>query len=173
MCTINKMFKTFILLACIFSAMSYETEGEVLKLGKDDFALALQEFPTMMVKFFAPWCGHCKNIAPFGLKLLIGLKWMDLQVNPFVILVKIAEVDCTQHRETCLQYGVTGYPTLLFFSKTFAHPTEFEGSRSTDDLLTWINEKAVKVPAFTEYLDAYLEPIHELIKTYLPRLKIS
>lgn len=68
------MIKTLVLLTCVFGALSYESEGSLLKLGDNDFAQALEEFPYMMVKFFAPWCGHCKKLAPAYLEVADALK---------------------------------------------------------------------------------------------------
>ena len=49
------MKKTLFLLGCSIGALSYETEGNVLKLGESDFDDALNEYPHVLVKFFAPW----------------------------------------------------------------------------------------------------------------------
>ena len=36
----------------------------MIKLTKENFNVAKQKFDFLFVKFFAPWCGHCKMAAP-------------------------------------------------------------------------------------------------------------
>lgn len=47
--------KILVLLGLIALSFSYTEEGNLLKLTGEDFAKALEEFPHMLVKFFAPW----------------------------------------------------------------------------------------------------------------------
>lgn len=58
------------------------------------------------VEMYAPWCGHCKALAP---------TWEKLAKNPGVKGVKLSKMDCTKEEKTCKQYEVNGYPTLLYF----------------------------------------------------------
>ena len=57
---------------------------------------------TTFVKFFAPWCGHCKRMAEEYIKL--AAKYKDAKG------VQIAEMDCTagDNRPACSDYGVSG-----------------------------------------------------------------
>ena len=61
---------------------------------------------TMFVKFYAPWCGHCKKLAPDWDKLT-----SDFASSASVL---VAEVDCTSAsgKPLCTASGVKGYPTL-------------------------------------------------------------
>jgi len=80
-------------------------KGEVIVLTDATFksTVAPPEQVTM-VKFFAPWCGHCKKMAP---------AWVDLaKLMGDDDGVVIAEVDCTQHSSVCSENGVKGYPTI-------------------------------------------------------------
>jgi len=62
---------------------------------------------TVFLKFFAPWCGHCKAMAP---------AWADLMEeyagSPTTLITK---VDCTSDGQSlCQKHGVQGYPTLKY-----------------------------------------------------------
>lgn len=55
---------------------------------------------------FAPWCGHCKALAPEYEEAATSLKEKN---------IKLAKVDCTEESDLCQSFGVEGYPTLKVF----------------------------------------------------------
>lgn len=55
---------------------------------------------------FAPWCGHCKALAPEYEEAATTLKEKN---------ISLVKVDCTEETELCQKYGVEGYPTLKVF----------------------------------------------------------
>merc|ERR1712025_409870 len=93
--------------------------ADVPSLTSGDFDSAIADKDLALVKFFAPWCGHCKSMAS---------DWVDASNAVDKDKVLIAEVDCTGESGLCGKHGVAGYPTL----KAFKKGKEFEEDPGAD-----------------------------------------
>ena len=71
----------------------------------DTQALSGMTTGAWFVKFFAPWCGHCKHMAPAWEELSELLAQDEIPVN-------VAEVDVTANSQLGKQFNVKGFPTL-------------------------------------------------------------
>ncbi|KAM3595916.1 uncharacterized protein V6R79_005251 [Siganus canaliculatus] len=100
-----RLLPAFILALLTCFPAAAPARRDVLELGDADFDYLATEHETMLVKFYAPWCAHCKKLAPEFEKAASRLKG----------LVQLAKVDCVAHSETCGRFAVSGYPTLKIF----------------------------------------------------------
>ncbi|PSN47365.1 Protein disulfide-isomerase A3 [Blattella germanica] len=111
--------------------VAYAAESDVLDLTDDDFSTRIAEHETVLVMFYAPWCGHCKKLKPEYAKAAETIKFND----PPVILAK---VDCTEAgKETCNKFSVTGYPTLKIF-RNGEFSQEYNGPREAGGIVKYL-----------------------------------
>ncbi|GAA0141037.1 chaperone [Lithospermum erythrorhizon] len=109
--------------------------SSVVVLSSDNFdQIVLDETKDVLVEFYAPWCGHCKSLAPIYEKVASAFKNEDDVV--------IANLDADKHKDLAQKYGVSGYPTLKFFPKGNKAGEEYDGGRDLDEFVTFINEKS-------------------------------
>ncbi|KAG6865383.1 hypothetical protein C0991_003086 [Blastosporella zonata] len=96
--------------------------GEVLSLTSTTFVSTLAQGP-MFVKFFAPWCGHCKKLAPTWKSLARDMRGK----------LSIVEVNCEEEKALCKTYNVQGYPTLTYITPGGVR-SEYMGGRKLEQL---------------------------------------
>lgn len=113
----------------------------VIILTDANFKQAIEELDFVLVKFFAPWCGHCKHVAPVLAEVAQALQAGNSQGKIITNVAKIASVDCTVHQKTCQQKGIRGYPTMLWFQKGKEESEKYTSTRTTEAFLTWINQR--------------------------------
>lgn len=83
-----------------------------------------------MVKFYAPWCGHCKTLAPVWEELANSVK--DI---PDLV---IAKFDATANEAAGV--AIRGYPTLKFYPKDNKAGIDFDGERDLASIQKWLAE---------------------------------
>jgi protein disulfide isomerase len=127
------------------SAPIPEPNDEPVKVvvGKNFKQVVLDSQQEVLVEFYAPWCGHCKHLAPHYDEAA-----KRIANNPNILLVK---VDSTENEVSGLD--IQGFPTLKFWGKDkSAEPIEYNGGRDADGIVTWLKEH-------TQY--EWVEPVVE------------
>lgn len=109
-----------------------DAEKDVVVLTDDTLEKAIEDSEFALVEFYAPWCGHCKKLAPEYAKAATALKEHDASIL-------IAKVDATEEKKVAEKYGVSGYPTLKWFVKGKA--IDYNGPRDSDGIIRWVKKK--------------------------------
>lgn len=84
------------------------------------------------MEFYAPWCGHCKALAPEYDKAAARLSARGLKT-------KLMKVDATVETELAKKHEVTGYPSLWYFSGE--SPDQYTGGRTAATIFEWLRKR--------------------------------
>ncbi|OJD29391.1 disulfide isomerase [Diplodia corticola] len=137
--------------------------SEVVMLDDKSFGEVVGSEKDVLVAFTAPWCGHCKSLAPIYETLA-----QDFKLEPDVVIAKV-DAEAPNAKATAQEQGVKSYPTIKFFPKGNSAPIEYGGGRSEAAFITFLNEKAGTHRAIGGGLDALggtVEALNEVVEQF-------
>ncbi|EYU43141.1 hypothetical protein ABFS82_08G117800 [Erythranthe guttata] len=103
-----------------------------VELNSSNFdELVLKSKELWIVEFFAPWCGHCKKLAPEWKRAASSLKGQ----------VKLGHVDCDAEKSLMSRFNVQGFPTIMVFGADKDSPFPYEGARSASAIESFALEQ--------------------------------
>ena len=120
-------------IALLPALVSAENVLELTPKNFDD--VVLKSGKPALVEFFAPWCGHCKNLAPVYEELATNYLHAKDKVT-------IAKVDADAHKDLGKRFGVQGFPTLKWFDGKSDTPKEYDAGRDLESLQKYVQEKS-------------------------------
>ncbi len=78
--------------------------GKYLELNASNFDATIAE-GTVLVDFWAPWCGPCRMLAPV----------IEELAEDFDGKAKICKVNTDEEQDIAVKYGIRSIPSILFF----------------------------------------------------------
>eukprot|EP00246_Nothoceros_aenigmaticus_P008773 TRINITY_DN237_c0_g1_i1.p1 TRINITY_DN237_c0_g1~~TRINITY_DN237_c0_g1_i1.p1 ORF type:complete len:524 (+),score=127.81 TRINITY_DN237_c0_g1_i1:282-1853(+) len=114
-----------------------EGPSSVLDLDSSNFAETLEAHDFIVVEFYAPWCGHCKSLAPEYEKAAAVLKNND----PPIVLAKV-DGDEEKNKMLLQEQEVRGFPTLKIFRSKGLQSEEYKGPRDAEGIIAYLKKQA-------------------------------
>lgn len=126
----------------------------VLDLIPDNFdKIAISGKPAL-VEFFAPWCGHCKSLAPVYEELAQSFAFAKDKIS-------IAKVDADAEKSLGKRFGIQGFPTIKYFDGKSEKPEDYSGGRDIESLTEFITKKTGVKPKKAKAAPSQVEMLND------------
>lgn len=126
-----------------------EVESDVVHLTTENFDTFIAGNPSVLVMFYAPWCGHCKAMKPGYMEAAKTMKEES-------VAGALAAVDATKETELGTKYGVKGFPTIKYFE--FGElKYEYGYGRTAEDIVEFMKEPKEPPPPEKEWAETESE----------------
>lgn len=123
-----------LLAAVLLLSVILAQDSNVLTLTDGSIDEAIKENSFILIEFYAPWCGHCKRLAPEYEKAADALKAAESKAV-------IAKVDSTVEKTAASAWSIRGYPTLLYFENG-QMVEKYSGGRTAEEIVKYMTDKA-------------------------------
>jgi len=122
-------------LLCVSAVRGSEevSDPDVVVLTEKNWDSIVPKEDLVLVEFYAPWCGHCKSLAPEYAKAATTLKAHD----PPIMLAK---VDATIDSGLASKFEVRGYPTMKIFRN--GQPSDYQGPREANGIVSYMKKQS-------------------------------
>ncbi|KAH8910891.1 protein disulfide-isomerase precursor [Coniochaeta sp. PMI_546] len=117
----------------LLAAAAVASASDVVQLKKDNFNEFVTSNDIVLAEFYAPWCGHCKALAPEYEEAATSLKEKN---------IKLVKVDCTEESDLCQSFGVEGYPTLKVF-RGLDNIVPYKGQRKANAITSYMIKQSL------------------------------
>ncbi|KAK4393738.1 protein disulfide-isomerase [Sesamum angolense] len=119
------------------SPVTAEDEVEkVLTLDHSNFSDVVSKHSFIVVEFYAPWCGHCKALAPEYEKAASILSSHE----PPIVLAKV-DANQEKNRELATEFEIQGFPTLKILRNGGKTIQDYKGPREADGIVDYLKRQ--------------------------------
>ncbi|XP_078376471.1 putative protein disulfide-isomerase A4 isoform X1 [Oculina patagonica] len=107
-----------------------DVPSRITHLSDDTFDNFVKTHDSVLVMFYAPWCGHCKAMKPAYMEAADELYGKNARSV-------LAAVDCTKEKSLSKKFDIKGFPTIKYFRKG-EFSSEYMKARTKEDLVDFL-----------------------------------
>ncbi|KAB0802017.1 hypothetical protein PPYR_04203 [Photinus pyralis] len=142
-----------------------DVDSEVVHLTTSSFDPVIKEEASLLIMFYAPWCGHCKRMKPEYEKAAAVMKNEGISGM-------LAAVDATKEQAVASKFSIKGYPTVKYFSYgEFKFDVNLRESAKIVEFMTNPQEPLPPPPAEVSWSEEKSDVVHLTEATFKPFLK--